>query len=339
MLTNAIAGCTILLATMLAHTAPPFEEMPKVDVHAHYFDDMPEFAKMLERINMRVVNICLYRGQPLQMQPAHEQAARIAESYEYFTGFASSFHLGRVGEPEFAEQVTAWLDRYFERGAIMTKVWKEVGMQIRLPDGSFLMPDSEELDPVYEHLTKRNKPLMAHFADPIEAWRPLREGSTHYRYFTNNPEWHMYGKEGYPSHEEISASVDRMLEKHPDLVVIGAHLGSLEHDLDALGERFDRFPNYHVDVSARTPDLRQYPAERVREFFIQYQDRILYGLDAGGFAGRPLTEAEQRAYARQMEQSYRREYEYYAGEALSLPLEVLEKFFYRNAERLLEGLK
>jgi len=149
----------------------------------------------------------------------------------------------------------------------------------------------------------------------------------------------MYRKEGYPSHEEISASVDRMLEKHPDLVVIGAHLGSLEHDLDALGERFDRFPNYHVDVSARTPDLRQYPAERVREFFIKYQDRILYGLDAGGFAGRPLTEAEQRAYARQMEQSYRREYEYYAGEALSLPLEVLEKFYFRNAERLLEGLK
>jgi hypothetical protein len=136
--------------------------------------------------------------------------------------------LGGVGEPEFAEQVTAWLDRYFERGAIMTKVWKEVGMQIRLPDGSFLMPDSEELDPVYEHLTKRNKPLMAHFADPIEAWRPLREGSTHYRYFSNNPEWHMYGKEEYPTHEEISASLERMLEKHSELVVIGAHLGSLE---------------------------------------------------------------------------------------------------------------
>jgi len=123
------------------------------------------------------------------------------------------------------------------------------------------------------------------------------------------------------------------------LAVIGAHLGSLEHDLDALGRRLDRFPNYHVDVSARTPDLRRHPVEKVRAFFIQYQDRILYGLDQGVYTpGADLSIDDQIAYAQRIEEWYRREYAFYAGPELALPREVLEKFFHANAERLLPEL-
>ena len=221
----------------------------------------------------------------------------------------------------------------------MTKIWKEVGMAKKLPDGTFLMPDSATLDPVYAHLEKRGKPLMAHFGDPIEAWRPMGPDSVHYKYFTNNPEWYMHGREGYPSHQDIMDAYDRMLEKHPGLTVIGAHLGSLEYDLEALGRRLDRFPNFNIDVSARTPDLRRYPAKTLHDFFIKYQDRILYGLDQGVYtAGRDLSAEEQTDYARRIEEWYRKEYEFYAGADLALPREVLEKFYHGNAQRLLPDL-
>lgn len=321
-----------------AEAAPPFEQMPKVDVHAHYFDDMPEFAQMLERIDMKVVVICVFKNRPHMLRMLNDRAAELAEKYSPRVHFASTFDLTRIESPEFASETAAWLDRSFEAGAVMTKVWKEVGMQTKTASGEFVMPDSPLLDPVYAHLKKRGKPLMAHFADPIEAWRPLKPGSMHYNYFSNNPEWHMHGREGQPSHEAITAAYDRMLEKHPDLVVIGAHLGSLEHDLDALGRRFDRFPNFHVDVSARTPDVRRYPVEKVREFFIKYQDRLLYGLDQGVYTPEGLSAEQHAAYASRIEKWYRNEYDFYAGEELALPVEVLEKFYYKNAERILGGL-
>jgi len=333
-----------------ARAAPAFGEMLKIDVHAHFFDEMPEFVEMLQRINMRVVNICVYGTRPELLEPAEQRAEALYQTYRGSLYFASTFDLTRRNEPDYAEQVIAWLDRTFEAGALMVKIWKEVGMELKKPDGTYLMPDDPVFDPIYEHLAKRGKPLMAHLADPIDAWLPLDPSSVHYRYFSSNPKWHVYGREGVPSHADILAARDNIMVKHPDLVVIGAHLGSMAHDVDEVAKRFDRFPNFYVDVSARTPVLRQQSREKVRKFFIKYQDRILYGLDASKFTEKGTPSEEERvAFTKAIEKTYRAEYRYYAGkgtpmtgardiECLGLPREVLEKFYHKNAQRLMPAL-
>jgi enoyl-[acyl-carrier protein] reductase I len=47
------------------------------------------------------------------------------------------------------------------------KIWKEVGLELKRPDGAFLLPDDAILDPVYAHLVSRRKPLLAHLAEPL----------------------------------------------------------------------------------------------------------------------------------------------------------------------------
>ena len=42
-----------------------------------------------------------------------------------------------------------------------------------------------------------------------------------------------------------------MLEKNPELIFIGAHMGSLEWSVDELAKRLDKFPNMSVDMAAR----------------------------------------------------------------------------------------
>jgi len=318
--------------------APPFEEMLKIDAHAHFFDEMPEFVEMLRRTNMRVVNICVYGTMPELLQLAEQRAEMLHQKYRGTLYFASTFDLTRRNEPDYTEQVIAWLDKTFEAGAIMVKIWKEVGMDLKKPDDTYLMPDDPLFDPIYEHLVKRGKPLMAHLADPIDAWLSLDPSSVHYAYFRDNPKWHLYGRENVPSHAAILAARDNIMVKHPDLVVVGAHLGSMAHDVDEVAKRFDRFPNFYVDVSARTPALRQQPTEKVREFFIKYQDRILYGLDASKVtqAGAP-SEEERVAFTRGIEKTYRAEYQYYAG-TLALPRAVLEKFYHKNAQHVMPAL-
>jgi predicted TIM-barrel fold metal-dependent hydrolase len=329
---------------------PDFAEIEKIDVHSHVFDDIPYLVAMLRRDNVRVVNIA-NRGTDGNLDIMHRIAEELRDKYPDRLAFASTFDLTRVHEPGYSDEVVAWLDRTFASGAVMTKIWKEIGLDVKTPAGEFLMPDDPIFDPIYAHLAERGKPLLAHIAEPLDAWLPLDPESVHYTYYSRNPEWHLYQRPEFPTHAELIAARDRIMEKHPDLVVIGAHLGSLEHDVDEVARRLDRYPNFHVEVSARTRDLSRQPTEKVREFFIRYSDRIMYGLDATfrPFLTGPVTDEQRIAFADDLMRRYRLDYEFYASTdslefagrrvvGLGLPAEVLRKFYAHNALRLIPGL-
>jgi len=336
----------------LAAPPPAFEEIPKIDAHSHIFEDVPEVVEMMDRNRIRIVNVCVRGTDPERLRQTQAMAEQQQAKYgRRRFPFASTFDLTRRDDPDYVEQVKRWLDASFEKGAVMAKIWKEVGMAIKDRNGRFILPDDPRFEPIYAFLAERGKPLLAHLAEPREAWLPLDPQSVHYGYYSKNPEWHLYGRSGFPSHAEIVASRDRILERHPRLTVIGAHLGSLEHDVDELALRLDRYPNFFVDCSARTVDLTRQPHDKVRAFLIRFQDRVLYGLDQTR-APDPQREssAEERLrFARSLEESYRRDFRYYAGEGemdyrgktvrcLGLPREVLEKLYHRNAERVIPGL-
>lgn len=330
--------------------APRFEDVLKIDAHVHSFDDVPEFAELLRRTQTRVVNICVGGHQPELLLPSEKRAEELHHKYRPQFQFASTFDLTRRNELDYVRGVTNWLDETFRGGAVMVKIWKAVGMELQTPGGSFLMPDDPVFDPIYRHLANQRRPLLAHFADPIDAWRPLDPNSAHHAYYASHPEWHVHGRRGFPGHAEILDARDRMLERHPNLTLIAAHLGSEAHDLDSLARRFDRFPNLHADVAARTPELQRQPAAKVRAFFVRYQDRLLYGTDAEQYTpGRLPTAEERAAFVARMEKWYRNDFDYYARqgrhqfggreiECLGLPLAVLEKFYHGNAQRLIPSL-
>lgn len=317
-------------------------------MHAHIFEDMPQMAKMLRRCNASIINIS-NRGLDGSLEKMHQVARDMHQRESKLYPFASSFDLTRLEDPDYTNQVIAWLSMAYNEGAVMTKIWKEVGMVVRRKDGSYVLPDDPIFDPVYRYMTARRKPLMAHLADPIDAWLPLNRESLHYGYYAKNPQFHHYGKTNFPSHAAIMAARDHILEKHPRLIVIGAHFGSMEHDLDEVARHLDRYPNFYVESGGRTRDLSRQPREKARNFMIKYQDRILYGVDQTWKpfqAARPPTDAQREAFVKSLERRYRADFAFYAEngpiqydgrtvEGLALPRSVLEKYFHRNARRLL----
>jgi predicted TIM-barrel fold metal-dependent hydrolase len=329
--------------------APGFTDILKIDVHSHVFEDIPALNEMFHRINLRTVNVCV-PGTDGHLETMDRIARELYRKHPDLFPFTTTFDLRERDQSGYTDKVIAWLDRAFANGAVAVKIWKEVGMELKKPDGTFLMPDDPLFDPIYAHLEQRGKPLHAHLAEPIDAWLPLDPNSAHYGYYSTNPQWHLYGKPEYPSHATIIAARDHILEKHPKLVVIAAHLGSLEHDLDAIAQRFERFPNLYIDTGARTRNLTRHPSDKVRAFFLKYQDRILYGVDQTWkpyLRREPPTDLQRQAYIKSLEVRYRADYDYYAGkgemtysgrkvEALNLPRAVLEKFYHENAERVLQ---
>jgi predicted TIM-barrel fold metal-dependent hydrolase len=309
---------------------------------------VPVVNAMLRRINLRIVNIS-NPGTDGHLDFMHRFNAALVKQHPDIFSFASTFDLTTRDQPDYGTRVAKALDETFAQGAVMVKIWKEVGLELKRPDGAFLLPDDASFDSVYAHLASRGKPLLAHLAEPREAWLPLDPKGVHYGYYSRNPEWHLFGKPEYPSHARLMDARDRVLAKHPGLVMVGAHIGSLEYDVDEVAKRLDRYPNFHVEVSARTRDLTRQPSNKVRAFFLKYQNRILYGVDR---SWRPYrtpkvtpTDADRAKFAADLESQYRRDWAYYAGqgsieysgesvEALALPQAVLEKFYWKNAERI-----
>ena len=326
---------------------PAYTEILKIDSHSHVFEDLPALNELFRRINVRTINVC-NNGTNGHLETMHRIALDLYQKYPTLYPFESTFDLLRRDEPTYTKDVIAFLDRTFEQGAIGVKIWKEIGIDIKDRNGKFILPDDPRFDPIYAHLAKRGKVLHAHLAEPIDAWLPLDRNSSHYGYYSQNPEWHLYGKPEYPSHAAIIAARDNILKKHPTLTVLGAHLGSLEHDLEGIAARFDKYPNFYVEVSARTRNLTRHPSDKVRALFLKYPDRILYGVDANWkpFLRPERTSPTQReGHIRSLEVRYKADFDYYAGsgeitysgrktQALSLPRSVLEKFYHGNAERL-----
>ena len=233
------------------------------------------------------------------------------------------------------------------QGAVAVKVWKDIGMQQRDADGRAVMIDDPRFDPVFAWLEQRHVPVLGHQGEPRNAWLPLDQMTIRgdREYFAEHPQYHMALHPEWPSYEQQIAARDRMLDKHPGLTFVGVHLASLEWDIDRVAAFLRHYPNASVDLAARLSHLELQASkdrDKVRQFFIDFQDRILYGSD---FArGRDQADAE---FATEAHEGWLADWRFLSGNAelhsgefdapfrgLALPREVLDKVYRENARRM-----
>jgi predicted TIM-barrel fold metal-dependent hydrolase len=319
----------------------------RIDTHNHIHRSAPVLVAAMEREGWRGLSICDSREIGDQPSILPEMIAGTVQFHRESKGrwaWATTFDARDFEKKDFAARVTGELERDFAREAIAVKIWKNVGMGIRAKSGEYLLPDYAALLPIYEAVQKAGKTLICHLAEPDGAWLPLDDrANTETGYLKNHPEWHMYGRSDAPSKESILAARDRVVAKHPKLKVIGCHLGSNEEDLGRLAKRLDALPNFVVDVASRVRYLMAGEREKVRQFVLRYQDRLLYATDFTLGAG-----DEARA-AQSLQATHDREWNFFAsGETmkardrevrgLALPESVLRKIFRENAVRWLPGI-
>jgi predicted TIM-barrel fold metal-dependent hydrolase len=322
----------------------------RIDAHIHYADDDPALLSLLESRDLKLHNICVvhseFDGWRAQAELYRDMAARFPQRFAWCT----SFDLPDFNDPTWADRAITGLATDFAAGAVACKVWKNVGMEARKPDGSFLMVDDPIFDPVFEYLAGVGKTLLMHIAEPLACWQPLTPDSPHYNYYSRNPQWHMFNRPEFLSHATLIAARDRVAAKYPRLPIVGAHLGSLEYDVDEVAARLDRYPNFAVDMSARLADLAVQPSSKVRKFFEQYADRILFGTDVV-MRQRPSTldEAARSAAIQQLDESYALHFAYFDQSAeltvrgfnttgLALPAAIQDLFYHDNALRWYPGI-
>jgi Amidohydrolase len=309
--------------------------MTIIDAHIHYGD--PAMLSLLTELDVKLLNICITESTDPRWRDQADAYGALTRAHPDRYGWCTTFDLPHPADTDYVERVIAGLAQDFADGAIAVKIWKNIGMEVRNAVGDFVLPDDPLFDPILDFITREGRSLLCHIAEPRECWLPLDPTSVHYGYFSKNPEWHMYNKPDFPSHEQLMAARDHMVEKHPGLRVIGAHFGSLEWDVAEVAARFDRFPNFAVDTSARLGDVQRQNAHTVARFLTDYPDRVLFGTDI--VMNKRLADLPPTGHAptrTRIKDVYAAYLSYFAG--LGLSEAVYRRLIFENARAWYPGL-
>ena len=335
---------------------PKRARYPVVDFHNHLFAAMDggDLVQVMDEVGVAVFNnvsgnaVLPYVDNAYTIQRvdfsdfANNHIERFPGRFTAFTmaDFAQWQDFVLIKTNDFAEACIQRLDADVALGARGLKITKELGLRFVDATGSLVRIDDCRLDPIWRHAEKTHLPVLMHVSDPKGFFLPMDQNNEHYQTLQEFPSWSFYGSRF--SKAELLEQRNTVIARFPQIAFILPHVANLPEDLSSVAQLLDAFPNVHIDFSARIDELGRQPY-RSRDFFIAYQDRILFGTDM------PVSADVYRCYFRFLETRYEYfSYPDYIGRwgrcrwriyGLHLPDHVLQKVYYQNAQRLLPGIR
>jgi predicted TIM-barrel fold metal-dependent hydrolase len=320
---------------VVAEHKVPKAKYPVIDFHGHpqgqigSAEAIDNLGVILDSINVRLMiaanNIS---GDNLKRVMANVAASRtMKDRVRAFTGIA----LGGVG-PGWAERAIAQLEADVAAGAVgIGEIGKGFGQSVRKADGTRLRLDDPDLKPVWDAAARLNLPVFIHTADPPAFYLPHDFANERWLEMALFP-GRAISPDVHPNFEELMKERDNLFRSNPKTIFVAAHMGWHTHDLGRLGKMLDAMPNLYVEMGAVLYDIGRQPRV-ARDFFVKYQDRILFGKDS-------FQPEEYPYYWRVFETrddyfDYYRDYHaFWKLYGIDLPDDVLKKIYYRNALRI-----
>jgi predicted TIM-barrel fold metal-dependent hydrolase len=151
-----------------------------IDVHRHWIpigeDAVRAELEVLDRVGVAAV-VILDAGGPdgnlkdwLNLRQKHPQRLVIFWKLDFT----------QVKNPNFFEDIVRDLEKAARMGVQGVKVWKDLGMYVRGADGELLKADDRRLDPFWAKCGELGLPVLIHSADEREYWYPLTYNSIHF---------------------------------------------------------------------------------------------------------------------------------------------------------------
>lgn len=339
------------------HTLVERAKFPVVDVHTHPRrrfhhdpDQLDEFVRIMDEQNVALC-VSLDGGLGAALD---EHLEYLSPHADRFAVFANVDWLGSGNRedpdtwdchrPGFARRTATALANAKQRGAVGLKIFKLLGLYLRNPDGSLVAIDDPRWDPIWAACGELGLPVIMHTADPVAFFEPVDAANERWEELRRHPDWSFHGEDPtgrpWPSHEELLAARNRVVERHPRTTFIGAHIANHPEDLEQVADWLERYPNLVVETSSRIAELGRQPYT-ARQFLIRFQDRVMFGTDGPRPVGRLLpnwrffeTRDEYFAYA---ENPFPPQ-GLWRIHGVGLPDGVLKKLYHQNAARVIPGV-
>ncbi len=252
-----------------------------------------------------------------------------------FTEFAN-VDFKRIDEPDFGINAARQLERDVKVGGAQgLKIFKNLGMFVVDKNGQRVHTDDPRIDPVWDKCAELGIPVLIHTGEPSPFWLPWDRHNERWLELKQYPSRRRTDPR-FASFEVTMEEQHNLFRKHPKTIFIAAHLDWLGNDLGRLGKLLDEMPNVYTEIGAVLHEIGRQP-RAARDFFIKYQDRVLFGKDI-------WEPSEYHVYFRVLETQdeyfdyYRKRHAFWKMYGLDLPDEVLKKLYYKNALRIIPGI-
>ena len=313
-------------------------KFPAIDYHGHP-QDMINSAEGLARLGAALdsLNIRLmvaadnYSGERLQRALTAVRASPMKDRVRVLAGV----DFQNVG-PGWGEKAVKQLNADIAAGAVgIGELSKSLGLRHRKADGTRLRIDDPDLDPLWREAARLGIPVFIHTGDPQEFFKEIDYTNERWLELSLFP-GRRYPPGEYPSFNALMAERDNLFRRNPKTTFVTAHMGWHANDLGRLGRLLDAFPNVHTEVGAVLYDIGRQP-HAAHDFFVKYQDRILFGKDS--------FQPDEYPYYWRVFETRDEYFDYYRGYhafwklyGIDLPDGVLKKVYYGNALRITKGL-
>lgn len=312
-----------------------------IDVHnhtndaAHIDEHMPpeKVVEVMNNTNVRTVVILTGMWGDKLQHVIDEMVKPYPGRFIVFTQIDWS----KIDDPDFSQEMIRQLDDAVARGARGLKVLKDLGLGARDKNGKLIAIDDPRIDPIWRECGRLGIPVSIHSGDPEAFFHPTDAGNERYEELTEHPDWSFFDAQ-FPRLQELLEARNRVFARHPETHFVSLHMGWPEN-LGWVSRMLDEHPNVMVEFGAREAELGRQPRQ-TREFFLKYQDRIMFGTD------NQMDEEMYRNHFRWLQtadESF--DYSGYPGQGrweiygLALPDPVLEKIYHLNAERMFSQFK
>lgn len=311
----------LLSRSLSAQSGSGLSDMPRIDCHAHVggIDKMAHYMEVRKVLKDKYnTDLAMWINLQFPLNPGMKGVELISEAQnKYPYRFLPTINDYRINDGlRFSPgELQTWKDK----GVAGYKIWVGVSEAVDDPANDATFSKMEQIGMVGASI-HISQPYPRNCKDPVEFWKSINA-------------W------------------ERVLDRHPNLVVVNAHMMDIfysNEQLEYLDYFMQRYPNSYLDLSARLKDFYSMDTDKIRNFFIKYADRILFGTDISDQPADKNYEEVAEAYLRCFKILETNEVltsEFFPPiegkklQGIALPYDVLEKIYYKNAMKLYPGVK
>lgn len=253
---------------------------PVIDVHSHPYARTPsqvdQWVRNLDDVGIER-SVIMVSAAGKAFDDALALYGRYPDRFMVWCGLDYS----AADQPDFAAKAIAELERCHKAGARGVGELSDKGRGLNRsnanPGPAGLHLDDPRLDPILERCADLGLPVNVHVGEDLWMYGPMDASNDG---LMNGFKWKIPDDPDVLRHDDVVATLDRAVAKHPRVTFIACHFANCCSDLARLSRMLDAHPNLYADIGARYAETSPIP-RAMAKFYARHQDRLLYGTDMG----------------------------------------------------------